>query len=186
MFFFNFQTLISETRLRRQGQLLHKQFLVFGNPTFFSRGQKTKSLQLELWVLFSKPKLRHAQSKIRQIVTDICDVGSTLTDRSYVWQDPLQLFSGAKKNKNFTLAPTLTLRNLQMEIREIIGIYVAQVVLTNAHLGSGGPSPTFYRGANSTRTGESRWALHAFLFVFTGPHILHNTSEHHKCMHIAQ
>jgi len=42
----------------------------------------------------------------------------------------------------------LILRNLPMEIWEIVGIYVARVVLTNAHLGFRGILPTFYRGNN--------------------------------------
>jgi len=44
----------------------------------------------------------------------------------------------------------LTLRNPTMEIEEIIRICVTQVVLTNACVGFGGPSPIF-TGAFSTR-----------------------------------
>jgi len=54
-------------------------------------------------VLFSKPKLRHAQRKIEEIVTDICGMGATLMGRSYFGQNPPQFFRG-KKN-NFTMAP---------------------------------------------------------------------------------
>jgi len=37
----------------------------------------------------------------------------------------------------------LTLRNPPVEVREIIGIYVTQMVLSNARLSFGGPSPVF-------------------------------------------
>jgi len=37
---------------------------------------------------FSKHKLRHAERKIGEIVTDICGVGATLMGRSYFGQNP--------------------------------------------------------------------------------------------------
>jgi len=62
---------------------------------------------------------------------------------------PSPIFQGPK-NENFTMAPMgtfcfvmLTLRNPPVEVREIIGIYVTQMVLSNARLSFGGPSPVF-------------------------------------------
>jgi len=60
-----------------------------------------------------------------------------------------------RKNENFTMVPTgnfcfivLIFRNPSKKIGEIVGIYVARVVLTNARLGFGSPFPVFTGAKN--------------------------------------
>jgi len=99
---------------------------------------------------FSKPKLRHAQRKIGETVTDICCVRATLMGRSYSGQSPPRFFSGAKKIK---MAPTgtfcfvtLNLRNPQWRSGKLLRIYISHMVLTNACPPFGGPSPILTGG----------------------------------------
>jgi len=70
LIFFNFTSLISEMRQRKQGKLLwmyvfrckfHRQVLVFGEPTpIFLGGKKIASLQWGLWIFLYKANLRDA------------------------------------------------------------------------------------------------------------------------------
>jgi len=91
-------------------------------------------------------------------------------NRSYFWQD-LQFFQ-RPKNENLTLVPMctfcfvmLTLRNLPMEIGKFIGIYVTEVVLTNACLGFWG-TPNFLQGAKNVNYGQhfTRFGIGGSLF----------------------
>ena len=97
---------------------------------------------------FSRPKLRHAQKTIREIVTDICGVWASLTGRSYFWHDPPLFFQGSN-NDNFIMAPmdtfcfvTPTLRNLPME--KINGMYVSDVGVTRGTDGTVLVSPSHW------------------------------------------
>jgi len=72
---------------------------------------------------FSNPKLRDAQRKIRDIVTDIhvSGVGGNSMNRSYFWHNPPPIFSGVQKRKFYNGAKwhfllCHALRNLPMEI----------------------------------------------------------------------
>jgi len=82
--------------------------------------------------------------------------------KSYFWQD--LLFSGAK-NENFTMAPMATFYFVMLSeachwrSRKLLGVHVAQVVLTNAHLGFWGTIPIFYRGGEQLFDKIRNWRL---------------------------
>ena len=86
--------------------LVAKGLSFWGTFSHFFQGGGTQKFTTGPMGFFSKPKLRHAQYKIGEIVTDICGVGASLMTRSYFWQDP-QLLAGIK-NENFTMAPNGT------------------------------------------------------------------------------
>jgi len=100
-------------------------------------------------VLFSKPKLRHAQRKIEEIVMDICAMGATLMGRSYFGRI-LPNLSGAKNNFTMALLDIFDFWDAKsekrpMEIREIIED-IRGTCLSLMHVFVfGGPFPFFYR-----------------------------------------
>jgi len=126
---------------------------------------------------FSKPKLRHAQRKIGETVTDICCVRATLMGRSYFGQSPPRFFSGAKKIKMAPMGTfcfvTLNLRNPQWRSGKLLRIYISHMVLTNACPRFGGPSPIL--------TGGKKTFLATFSTRVTiGGLLVHNGEEYRK------
>jgi len=89
---------------------------------------------------------------------DMCGVVASLLFRSYFWQDPAYFFQGPT-NENFTMAQIgtfcfVTLTLAANRDQETYWTYVAQVVLTDACIGFGEPSPIFYGGGTNTNFGQ--------------------------------
>jgi len=112
-------------------------------PSHFFRVQKNKVYN-EAHGLFSKTNIRDAPKKIKKIVTYICGVGASL----------------GRILPNFFRGKTrifLILVNLPMEIGEIVGIYFARVVLTNASFGFGSSSPVLTQGERGGNCNFISW-----------------------------
>jgi len=140
--------------------MFYLQVLVLRKPfPFFQEASKQLKIYNGVYgFFFSKANLRDGLRKFKKIVTYICDVGASLIGRSQFGQYLFPNFSGRKiwkfydgTNGQFLLC-FLILRNLTMEIGEIDGICVAQVVFTNARLGFWGPSPDCYRGRQKVKS----------------------------------
>jgi len=130
----------------------HKQILVWGTLPFF-RGQNPKAQTLTC--------TKKDQGNCYMYMWH----GTSLMGRCYFRQDPPLFFQG-QKNKNFTVAPMgtlcflmLTLRNPPMEIGKLLGIYIAQVVFTNARVGFCGLSPIL-QGTKTSILGSGGLLFH--------------------------
>jgi len=87
---------------------------------------------------------------------DICGIGVIFLSRSYFWGNAPQFFVGDKNPKLYNGAYRhflLCFLNCQKPANgdrgNILGIYVAQLVLANAHLGFWGTLPIFLQGSKN-------------------------------------
>ena len=151
----------------------------WGTFPYFFKGQKPKSLQWGLWsfILFWKPKLWHAQRKIREIVTDrpICGVEASLMEGggwTLLFAGPSLFFQGPK-NEIFTIAPLGTFFFVNANFQKPAGRdwenywgYMSYWWFSLTHVLVFGDAPQFLQGQKRQfwATFSTRFGIGGFLF----------------------